>query len=168
MTICTHGRECLLGEVVDERVRLHPIGAVIQACWDDLPSHFPCVELDTFVVMPNHVHGAIVLTMVGAQHAAPLRDNVQPGSLGAIVRSFKSAATRRANQLRGTPGVPLWQRNFYEHIVSSEEDLAHVRQYIVDNPSTWAEDEDNPLKVSEGTTPLVVRHAYHERPDLQP
>jgi REP element-mobilizing transposase RayT len=116
VTLCVQGGECLLGEVVDGEMRLSEWGKIAWNCWQAIPEHFPHVELDGWVVMPNHVHGIIAITdpVVEAQHAAPLqgrtprhspRTNVQPGSLRAIVRSFKSAATRRINELRGTPGI---------------------------------------------------------------
>jgi hypothetical protein len=69
---------------------------------------------------------------------------MSPGSLGSIIRSFKSASTRSANLLAGTPGAPLWQRNYYEHILRNEEDLSRGREYIASNPARWALDEENP------------------------
>ncbi len=123
VTICTADRACLFGEVVDDVMRLNVAGQLVEQVWGAIPSHFPQVAVDEFVVMPNHVHGVIVFdgqapTDVGAQHAAPLpgSPNVRSGSLGAVVRSFKSAATKRINEHRGSPGAPVWQRNYYEHI----------------------------------------------------
>ena len=89
---------------------------------------------------------------VGAQHAAPLprhgvRPFVHPGSLGAIVRSFKAAATRRINEARGTPAGRVWQRNYYERVVRDERELQRVREYIRLNPSKWHFDRENPLRV---------------------
>ena len=164
VTICVHGGECLLGQVVDGEMRLNESGQIARDCWQAIPDHFPHVELDTWVVMPNHVHGIIVITdpAVGAQHAAPLqrepqrepqqerasgpspRTNVQPGSLGAIVRSFKSAVTGRINQLRDTPGTPFWQRNYWEHIIRNERSLELIREYIETNPVRWSEDQLHP------------------------
>ena len=118
LTVCVRNRECILGRVEDGRVRLSSLGEIVEACWRSLPRHFPNVVLDAFVVMPNHVHGIITIlsldyagTSVGAQHAAPLhpgtspgatpRPNVTPGSLGAMVRSFKAAASLKARPCRG-------------------------------------------------------------------
>ena len=70
-----------------------------------------------------------------------------PGSLGTIVRSFKSASTRRASSLPGTSGVPLWQRNYYEHVVRDDQDLRRLREYITNNPLRWALDEENPSRM---------------------
>jgi len=149
VTICVYGRECLLGEVVDGEMRLNDWGHIAWDCWQALPEHFAHVELDAWVVMPNHLHGILVITdpVVGAQHAAPLpepRTNVQPGSLGAIIRSFKSAATKRINQLRGTPGTRFWQRNYWEHVIRDERSLNRIREYIQNNPAQWAEDQLHP------------------------
>jgi REP element-mobilizing transposase RayT len=134
-------------------MRLNEYGRIVQQAWNDLPYHSRDVQLDQFVIMPNHVHGIVVLTVgagisVGAQHAAPLqplqnmsaRPNVMPGSLGAVVRSFKSATTKHINQCRNTPGHPVWQRNYYDHIIRGDRELNTIRQYIVQNPASWTDD----------------------------
>ena len=118
-----------------------------------IPVHVPDVELDAFIVMPNHMHGIIVIQQpsdVGAQHAAPLPqedDNsprvVRPRSLSAIVRSFKSAASREINALRGTPAAPVWQRNYYERIIRNEREMHAIRGYIMNNPYRWSDDPEN-------------------------
>ena len=148
VTICTHRREHLFGRVVDGVMELNELGEIVRACWDELPTHFPRVELDAFVVMPNHVHGIIVIMaddIVGATHASPLHPRgPAPHSLGAIVGSFKSAVTRRINILRGTPGARVWQRNYWEHIIRNERVLNAIRRYIVYNPDRWTWDRYNP------------------------
>jgi len=84
---------------------------------------------------------------VGAQHAAPKNPpGVAPGSLGAIVRSFKSAVTKEANERLARPRTPLWQRNYHERVLRSEEELENVRRYIIGNPQTWDDDEENPMR----------------------
>lgn len=85
--------------------------------------------------------------------AAPLRPGgeqpaVAPESLGAVVRAFKSAAARRINAVRGTPGAPVWQRNYYERVIRDEGEMADVRRYIRENPLRWAEDPENPARVA--------------------
>jgi len=146
VTICTHNGECLFEDPVLRRV--------VETTWRRIPRHFPHVRLDEFVVMPNHVHGIIWIVDkpvgaqgVGAQHAAPLHTghiNVAPGSLGAIVRSFKSAVTKRINEIQNTAGTPVWQRNYYEHIVRNEDELGRIREYIRLNPLKWELDRENP------------------------
>jgi putative transposase len=129
------------------------VAAIVRSAWLDLPAHHRDVVLDEFVVMPNHVHGILFIedpdgTRGGAraQQAAPLprRLRVDAGSLGAVVRSFKSRASREINAHRGTPGAAVWQRNYYERIIRDEHGLQAMRQYIVDNPARWAFDGDNP------------------------
>jgi REP element-mobilizing transposase RayT len=175
VTICVHDRECLLGKVEHEQMHLSDQGRLVETAWQALPKHFPYVDLDAFVVMPNHLHGIIVLsertrgrgeasTMTGveamarpagedspqsskgAMDASPLQipSAPAPGSLGAIVGNFKSVTTRRINRMRGTPGAPFWQRNYWEHIIRDERSLMRIRQYIQYNTARWAEDQLHP------------------------
>jgi REP element-mobilizing transposase RayT len=165
VTVSTHDKECLFGEIADGEIKLNAFGEVAQASWYELPQHFSYLGLDVFVIMPNHVHGIIVLNGVGAQHAAPprggLRPNVQAGSLGAVVRSFKSAVSKQINELQGTPGMPVWQRNYYEHVIRNAEELHRIRQYIVNNPLQWALDRENPAVAGVG-----AQHAAPLRDDI--
>ncbi len=154
VTIHAGNREGLFGSVTDGDMRLNNFGVVVDECWRAIPTHFPSVELDEFVTMPNHFHGIIILDVpskpVGAQHAAPQfttpgHANVMSGSLGAIVRSFKSAASKRINEIRNDPGGPVWQRNYYERIIRNDHELERIREYIVNNPLQWDDDSDNPM-----------------------
>jgi len=149
VTICTHRHACLFGDVVDSIVHLSAWGKIADQCWRDIPDHFDHVVLDEWVVMPNHIHGILLFhPIVGATHASPPQTDVPrgpiPGSLGAVVGSFKSAVTKRVNEMRGTPGTPLWQRNYYEHVIRNERTLNAIRQYIADNPARWALDRYHP------------------------
>jgi REP element-mobilizing transposase RayT len=162
-TIVTRSRECLFGDVVDSEMRVNALGQMVAECWDALPAHFANVELDAFVITPNHVHGIIVIAgdgdtvHVGAQdvratHASPLRDPERPRgpkrkSVGAIIGSFKSAATKRINEMRATAGAPVWHRNYHEHIIRNEKSLHAIRDYIAGNPANWVSDEENPVNV---------------------
>ena len=121
--------------------------------------------------MPNHVHGIIIVMdngrdtasrvqlkghlgeTVGAKHASPLQIPQEsrapkPKSLGAIVGSFKSAVTKHINQTRGTSGIPVWQRNYYEHVIRNEESLSSIQQYISENSMRWDSDGENPKNIS--------------------
>jgi putative transposase len=149
VTVCAYQRQCLFGAVIEGQMVLNEVGKIAQACWNEIPAHFPRVELDAFVVMPNHVHGIIVMMDAGRGTAcrAPTAESFGkpvPGSLPTIVRSFKSAVTRRINQWRTTPGQPVWQRNYFEHIVRNESALDRIRGYIETNPARWALDRENP------------------------
>jgi putative transposase len=146
VTICTYLGACILES--------SEFQAVVGESWEEIPLHFPHAQLDEFVVMPNHVHGIVCIldtgSAVGAQHAAPLRGDiptVRPGSLGATVRSFKSAVAKRINQIRGTPGAPVWQRNYYERVVRDEDELARIREYVHFNPVQWQLDRENPRRL---------------------
>ncbi|MBZ0281451.1 MAG: transposase [Anaerolineae bacterium] len=161
ITLCTHDRGWLFGDILNEHMRLNGCGEIVQQCWLDIPAHFPHVSLDAFVVMPNHFHGIIIINesvgerrdVVGAQsdvraqHVAPLpppsgvtATNVAPGSLGAVVRAFKSAVTKNINRQRDTPAAPVWHRNYYEHIIRDETSFNTIRLYVETNPAQWMQD----------------------------
>jgi len=167
VTLCTEARQCLFGDVVKGEMRLNSLGHIAFTCWQAIPEHFPHVELDAFVVMPNHLHGILVIsdTLVGATHASPLHHpNVlslrkpcgpTPKSVGAIVGSYKSAVSKGINAICNTEGNSIWQRNYYEHISRDEESLHNIRQYIVENPWRWANDPENPQHYPENQELLL-------------
>ena len=164
ITICTHERAHLFGAVVEGEMQLNDAGRIAEQCWRNIPVHFPHVQLDAFVIMPNHVHGVLWIVAhdgarVGATHASPLRNapipprGPVPQSIGAIIGQFKSAVTRQINALRNAPGAPVWQRNYYEHIIRNEQALNAIRRYIVENPLRWPLDRYNPERI--GKDPLA-------------
>lgn len=141
ITIVTYQRELLFDDPVLRRI--------VETFWQRLPQHMPHVKLDVFVVMPNHLHGILWLikTDLGTSAAdtiSPPQSHLVAGSLGAIVGNFKSITARRINQIRKTPGQPMWQRNYYEHIIRHDKELNAIRQYIGDNPANWLQDTENP------------------------
>ena len=146
VTICTHKRECVLGDVVNGEMRLNELGQVVEMEWLKTAEIRDNVELDEFVVMPNHIHGIVVITEshVGATGWSPLPTGPAPKSLGAIIAGFKSVVTKCINEMRHTPGIPIWQRNYYEHIIRDEDDLHQIQLYIVNNPLRWELDSENP------------------------
>jgi putative transposase len=142
VTICTQDRACLFGEVIAGSMRLNQSGQQIAMLWEGLASRFSGVEIDLFVVMPNHLHGIFVLPDVGAMGTR----------LGDVVGAFKSMTTVdyiRGVKAKGWPKFrgQLWQRNYFEHVVRDETELDRIRQYIDDNPAQWELDDENPLKV---------------------
>ncbi len=154
VTLVAHGRAALFGDVVDGDIRLNALGEIAQACWVEITMHFAQVELDAFVVMPNHVHGVLVIlndasTDVGATDSvAPTRPNGPlPGSLGAIIGQYKSVVTKRIRQLPHAP-IHIWQRSYYERIIRNEREWQAVRDYIAMNPAQWANDAENPTKIA--------------------
>jgi REP element-mobilizing transposase RayT len=116
---------------------------IVERCWLALPHHFKNVTLDSWVLMPDHLHGIIIIRNSGsttiAEHVLPISSHrtngTRQGSLNAIVQNFKSISTRKANQLQRTAGAHLWQRNYYERIIRTERELHCARQYILTNPS---------------------------------
>ncbi|MBM3132449.1 MAG: hypothetical protein FJZ95_05390 [Chloroflexi bacterium] len=145
VTICTREKELYFEDAA--------IKSAAMDCWLTLPDHFPNAMLDEFVVMPNHVHGLLVLSSrvsVGAQNFEPLRNTYQhiiPKSLGSIIRTYKSAVTTWCRN--NDHDYFGWQRNYHERIIRSEPELNEVRQYITNNPIRWEEDENHPGIVRE-------------------
>jgi putative transposase len=152
ITIVTWQRENLLGEVIDAETKLSQFGKIAQDAWFDLPNHYRHVELDAFCIMPNHVHGIVLLTdnPVGAGLIpAPTRPApTTPAPTGRhplseIVRGFKSFSARRINAARNMQGFPVWQRNYHEHIIRNQQDYQNISNYIVNNPLNWENDAEN-------------------------
>ncbi len=151
VTICVNRHRCIFGEVRDDAVSLNESGQIVWECWNDLARHYPHVETDAFVVMPNHVHGIVMLTRtnVGAGlRPAPTRSHLELSRHGLpeIVRALKSFSARGVNQLRATPGARVWQRGYHERVVRNNEELNRIRQYISENPARWSDDEYRPSR----------------------
>ena len=147
VTICTKGRTECFGEIRDGKIVLSKIGEIADRCRQEIPKHFPDVELDEYVIMPNHVHGIIIIEnhIVGVQNFEPLQNKFQhiiPRSLGSIIRGFKIGVTKycRNNNYADV----IWQRNFYDRIIRNERSLNRIREYICNNPLQWASDRNNP------------------------
>jgi REP element-mobilizing transposase RayT len=163
ITICTHNYECILGEILNEEMRLNDAGNIAEKCWKEIPNHFQNVKLDEFVVMPNHVHGIAVLNEsvgieyiqpntkninAGIQNLEPLQNTYQhiiPKSLGSIIRSYKAAVAHECKK-NDHPDF-RWQRSFYEHIIRNDRELHNIRNYITNNVLQWTFDKDNPENI---------------------
>lgn len=130
ITVCTGQRLCHLGSVVDGAVQLAPPGHIVQSTWEGLPERFAGIELDAMVVMPNHLHGIVLLP------------DAPSHPLGAVVRAVKAASTRLI-RVAGFPSF-AWQRNYYEHVIRNEKELERIRDYIATNPLRWHLDRENP------------------------
>ena len=120
---------------------LNDYGEIFQQTWDDLVNHIEGIDLDEFVVMPNHIHGIVVIDeQVGLANRAGL----EPApTFSEIVRQLKTFSARRINKVRGTPGISVWQRNYHERIIRGENELNQIREYIANNPTNWLRDENN-------------------------
>lgn len=168
VTICTHKKQCWFGEIHNSRMCLNQFGKIVAQEWLRTAEIRPEVVLDEWIIMPNHVHGIIAIgrnsqekgTQVGkkeqidegmqvadfqekrAHVGAPLRVGRGRKSLSSIVAGFKSVTTKRVNILREMPGIPLWQRNYYESVVRDRFHLERIRNYIRANPLDWSDDPE--------------------------
>lgn len=148
VTVCSRNRECMFGTIMNGTVQLHELGNVVQLQWLRTAQIRNNIALDQFVVMPNHLHGIINILRRGVLPCAPVhtrRLKSPSQTLGAIIRGFKSSTTKHINVMRNTPGRPVWQDNFYEHVIRNEDDLNAIRDYILNNPLQWELDEENPV-----------------------
>ena len=151
ITICTHLKACIFGCVMNEQMHVNELGEIANDVWHQIPRHFPTAETDAWIVMPNHVHG--IVRIKAAQQApwewSPTQNRSMrtKGSLGAIMAGYKSEVTRRIRRVRHFRNRPVWQRNYYDHIIRDEEDLGHARYYIQQNPAQWFKDPVNPNRL---------------------
>ncbi|MBS4000992.1 MAG: transposase [Desulfobulbaceae bacterium] len=152
ITICTQNHNHIFGEIANGIIKLNEFGKIVEKCWFEIPIHFPNVSLDVFVIMPNHIHGIVMINenediSVETRHAVSLQKRQlgysQAGSLSVIIGSYKSACSKLINIVRNTPGQSIWQRNYYEHVIRNEKSLSKIRDYIVNNPLNWEFDELN-------------------------
>lgn len=146
ITLCVQHRRSLFGDVIDGSMVLKKLGEIVATEWRRTSEIRPNIVVDEFVVMPNHLHGLIVMEPLrrGVSHTPGGKFRSPAQTVGAIVRGFKGSTTRLINELQGTPGVMLWQRNYYEHIVRDDHELQRIREYIANNPAQWALDRENP------------------------
>lgn len=162
MTICTQNRKYYFGDIVKEKMVYSQIGKFVKECWKEIPKHYPDTTLDTYQIMPNHIHGIIFIKSVGVQNIEPERHNhihrvenfqplqnkyqeIIPRSFGCIIRGFKIGVTKLCKQNYLEFG---WQRNYYEHVVEDKGDLENIREYIKDNPRNWEEDIENKKRMN--------------------
>ena len=165
ITVCTHNRAHLFGTITDGTMLANAAGNVAAECWLQIPFHFPNVELDVWVVMPNHIHGIVVITKpptsdaaikaasIAAANVAAFATTTVPadpqlphrprpigtaGTIGSIVRGFKIGVTKWQRQQSNAP--PTWQRNYWEHIVRDDSQMQRIQQYIINNPVQWDTD----------------------------
>jgi len=178
VTLCTHKKEPLFGRVIDGTMQMDNLGHIVEYEWLRSKAIRAEIELDAFMVMPNHFHAIVCIfdngtsinpvgatggspaiggsvTMggsatVGATGGSPINPcGPKPKSLSSLIAGFKSASAKRINEIRQLPGVPVWQRNYYEHVVRDEESLDKIREYISNNPLTWSLDRENPEREAE-------------------
>ena len=164
VTVCVKNRQSILGDVCHGKMILNAMGEKVQFTWLDLPRHNKNIELDEFIVMPNHLHGIIIIVGAGSKPAQKHRHisignykraGLEPAptdhGLSEIVRQFKTFSTKRINQINNTLGVSIWQRNYYDHIIRNNASLQKIREYIINNPLTWPYDAENQHRIAGGS-----------------
>jgi len=162
VTICTCWRICYFGSVINGEMKLSLIGKIARKYWLEIPNHFPNVQLDEFIIMPNHIHGIIVIdkndqpqrrdeamprpyttntisTMYTGKYPQMFKISPKPNSLSSIIGSYKSICTKQIRRLYDQNFK--WQSRFYDHIIRDEIDLNRTREYIITNLAKWADDE---------------------------
>ena len=163
VTVCTQDRLCLFGNVNNEQMTLNQAGQMVYEQWSELPKRFPDSAIDEFTMMPNHLHGILIINdnettqsvgapLVGAQNKVDKTNKAgtRPApTLGEIVGAFKSITTNeyiRGVKQHDWPSFPgkLWQRNYFERVIRDEDELNRIREYIIYNPVKWVDDADNP------------------------
>ena len=145
VTIGTHNKECILGEVLDGKIRLSEYGQITANSWLWLSQQYLYIDLDEWIIMPNHLHGIIVINTEcrGGSRTAPT--NRKP--LGRLIGAFKTVSSKHINLIRNIPGAPVWQRNYYEHIIRNEKELNQIREYVLNNPLQWELDNEHPQNI---------------------
>ena len=157
VTICTADRAHLFGQIIDGAMVLNGAGHIARSCWTEIPDHYPNVELDFYVIMPNHVHGIIVIHDdvasptggrdisrpyengdVGTPYMASVSPKTNPKrpALGTIIDTYKAAVTRKINN----PDLKIWQRSYHDHIIRNESSLNKIREYVLYNPARWPDE----------------------------
>ncbi|MFC1563459.1 transposase [candidate division KSB1 bacterium] len=137
--MCTKNHIPILSKIIEDKSIFDDFGKIVNECILEIPVHFPNTMLDEYIIMPNHIHLIIHILPNGniqGAETAPLRQN-----LGKIIAYFKYISTKRTNELRNTPGLKFWQRNYYEHIIRNDDDLYNIRKYITENPLKWKSDK---------------------------
>jgi putative transposase len=147
VTICTQNHECKFGEIVNGEMHLNSFGMVVENCWKGIRLHFRNVDLDEYIIMPNHMHGIIAICECENHGRGEVTSPLRKPTLGKIVAYFKYQSTKLINELQGTLGAKVWQRNYYDRIIRNEKELNNIRDYIANNVLAWAFDTENPDNV---------------------
>ena len=160
LTLCCKDRESLFGEINEDRMDLNDLGKIVQNCWLQIPDHFSQCMLGEFVIMPNHLHGIIVIRdqvnpspkckidRVETKHFLSQLESIhrkKPNgtsqTIGSIIRGFKIGVTKYARNKTNVYSV--WQPNYYDRIIRNEDELNRIRAYILQNPCNWNKDQNN-------------------------
>lgn len=150
ITICTQDYRPLFGTINQGLMSLSSIGKIADRHWLAIPQHFDHVKLDAYIIMPNHIHGIVILDYpVETRHVTSLSigrttNRFGPlisGSLSKIIQAYKSSVTKKVRQAINTNFA--WQPRFYEHIIRNEKSCLNIAEYIIRNPINWKNDRNN-------------------------
>jgi REP element-mobilizing transposase RayT len=141
VTICVQSKKCILGTISNDQIHLSEFGRLSRDFWGQVQLYFDGISIDTFIVMPNHLH--VIIVILESNHSVGQSQPRRP-SLGQIVGYYKYLTTKEINRIRGTPGIPFWQRNDFERVIRNRDGLHRIRKYIVDNPRNWDRDRNHP------------------------
>ena len=161
VTICTNGMQSWLGEIVDGTMPLSPLGEIVAEEWKKTEQIRPTVTLDQWIVMPNHLHGIVVINEIPSVHmtrngvalvettrrVVSTRKTLKPNSLGSIIGQFKSASTKRIYMAGCTEFA--WQPRYYDHIIRDERSFNKIREYIANNVLQWEFDRNHPSELTD-------------------
>jgi putative transposase len=155
VTICAYNRACIFGDILEGQMKLNRYGEIVNLEWLKTINMRTNLVLDAYIIMPNHIRGIISIADFDHRRGRSQRAHTferfgKPvsNSIPTVIRLFKSSVTKKMNALRGTPGLPVWQRNYYEHVIRNEGDLSEIREYILNNALKWDLDSENPKKFS--------------------
>lgn len=156
VTVCTKERGEWFGKIENGQMQLNELGKIVFAYWADIPKYYPNITLDEWIIMPDHIHGIIVISsgsIVGTEHCSVrIKNTADIVSLSQVIKSFKDVVTK---QIRSDLEnfCFLWQRSFYDHIIRSGAVLSRIREYIQNNPLNWENDRNN----TENLSNLIIK-----------
>jgi REP element-mobilizing transposase RayT len=143
VTICTQHREHIFGEIVNGKMALSESGKIVDVWWRKIFVKYDYVLMDEYVIMPNHMHGIMVIVGAGFPRPQEIMYENRILGIGQIIAFFKYQTTKVMNVLQDMPGNRVWQRNYYERVIRCGAELKNARQYIIDNPRKWVDDVEN-------------------------
>jgi putative transposase len=145
VTICTHNHKFIFGHIENEGMRLNRYGEIIEECWRWLEMQYSYVSLGTFIIMPNHLHGIIIINNDDKRRGGSRTAPTKRKPLGRLIGAFKTVSAKKINAIYKITNSTIWQRNYYEHVIRNENELNKICEYIVFNPLHWETDEENPI-----------------------
>ena len=144
VTTVTHQKASLFGKALNDKMQLNDIGKIVKAVWNKLPEHYPNIELGTFVIMPNHMHGIIIINDIVGAGLRPAPTQKKQHGLSEIMRAFKSFSSRGIHKADEFSPERIWQRGFHDRIIRNEDEWRKIHLYIESNPINWEDNDENP------------------------